>query len=61
MAAQLFVIPPFGRFVETDAVLERLRRAPGSGDGRRYIGYLLRTMGRVCESLDETERAYLSL
>ncbi len=58
LAAQLFVIPPFGRFVEADAVLERLRRAPGSADGRRYIGWFLRTMGRVRESLEETERAY---
>ncbi len=58
MAGQLFVIPPFGRFVEADAILERLRRAPGSGDGRRYIGWYLRTMGRVRESLEETERAY---
>ena len=58
MTAQLFVIPPFGRFVEADAVLERMRRAPGSGDGRRYIGWYLRTMGRIRESLEETERAY---
>ena len=58
LAAQVFVIPPFAHFVETDAALERLRRAPGSGDGRRYIGYLLRTMGRLRESLEETERAY---
>ena len=35
-----------------------MRRAPGSGDGRRYIGWYLRTMGRVRESLEETERAY---
>lgn len=58
VTAHLFVIPPFGRFSETDAALERLRQAPGSGDGRRYIGYMLRTMGRVREGLDETERAY---
>ena len=58
MTAQLFVIPPFGRFVEADAILERMRRAPGSGDGRRYVGWYLRTMGRVRESLEETERAY---
>jgi TolB-like protein len=56
--AQLFVIPPFGRFVEIDAVLERLRQAPGSGDGRQYIGWFLRTMGRLRESLEETEREY---
>ncbi len=58
MTAQLFVIPPFGRFLEANAVLERIQRAPGSGDGRRYIGWYLRTMGRVRESLEETERAY---
>ena len=59
LAGQLFVLPPFGRFVETDAALERLRRAPASGHGRQYIGWFLRTMGRVRESLEETERAYL--
>ena len=58
MTAQLFVIPPFGSFVEADAILDRIRRAPGSGDGRRYIGWYLRTMGRLRESLEETERTY---
>jgi len=58
MTAQLFTIPPFGRFVEGDAILERIRRAPGAGDGRRYIGWYLRTTGRIRESLAETERAY---
>jgi TolB-like protein len=58
LMGQLFVIPPFGRFIEADAILERIRREPGSGDGRRYIGWYLRTMGRIRESLEETERAY---
>jgi TolB-like protein/class 3 adenylate cyclase/tetratricopeptide (TPR) repeat protein len=58
LAAQVFVMAPFGRFVEADAALERLRRAPGSGDGRRYVGWFLRTMGRMRESLEETESAY---
>jgi TolB-like protein/class 3 adenylate cyclase/tetratricopeptide (TPR) repeat protein len=58
LSARLFVLPPFGRFVEGDALLERIRRAPGSGDGRRYIGWYLRTMGRVREALEETERVY---
>ena len=58
IAGQLFVLPPFGRFIETDAALERLRRAPAAGHGRQYIGWFLRTMGRVRESLEETERAY---
>jgi TolB-like protein/class 3 adenylate cyclase len=58
LTAQLFVIPPFGRFVEADAVFERIRSTPGSGDGRRYVGWYLRTIGRVRESLEESERAY---
>ena len=33
MAGQYFVIAPFGQFVESDAALDRLRRAPGTGDG----------------------------
>lgn len=58
LAAQLFILPPFGRFIEADEILERMRTAPGGGDGRRYIGWYLRTMGRIRESLEETERAY---
>ncbi len=58
LTGQLFVVPPFGRFVEIDALIERIRRAPASGDGRRYVGWTLRTMGRVRESLEETEREY---
>jgi TolB-like protein/class 3 adenylate cyclase len=58
MTAQLFVVPPFGRFIEGDAIVERIRKTPGSQDRRRYIGWYLRTVGRVRESLEETERAY---
>jgi TolB-like protein len=58
LAARCFVMPPFGRFIEGDAFLERLQRAPGAGDGRRYIGWLLRHTGRLRESLDATERSY---
>ncbi len=58
MVAQLFVVPPFGRFIEGDEVVERIRRAPDSGDRSRYLGWYVRTMGRVRESLDEMERAY---
>jgi TolB-like protein/class 3 adenylate cyclase len=58
MTGQLFVIPPFGSFVEGDEAVERMRRASSSGDARRYVGWYLRTMGRVRESLEETERAY---
>jgi TolB-like protein len=58
LAAQLFAVPPFGRFLDGEAALERLRRAPGSVHGRRYIGWYLRTTGRVRESLEETERSF---
>ena len=58
MTAQLFVIPPFGHFIEASAILDRVRRAPGTGDGSRYIGWYLRTMGHIRESLEETERVY---
>jgi hypothetical protein len=51
-------MPPFGRFVEADVFLHRLQQAPGSGDGRRYIGWFLRLTGRLRESLEETERTY---
>jgi TolB-like protein/class 3 adenylate cyclase/tetratricopeptide (TPR) repeat protein len=58
MAGQYFVLAPFGRFVETDAALERLRRAPGTGDARRYIGWALRHFGWMREALEATEQAY---
>lgn len=58
LTAKLFVIPPFGHFVEADAILEGIRQAPGSGDGRRYVGWYLRNMGLIRESLEDTERAY---
>jgi TolB-like protein/tetratricopeptide (TPR) repeat protein len=57
-AAQLFTVPAFGRFLEGEAALQRLRCAPGSAHARAYIGWFLRTTGRVRESLEETERAY---
>ena len=56
--ARLFVVPPFGRFAEGEQVLERLRRSPGADHARAYIGWYLRTTGRVRESLEEAEHAY---
>lgn len=58
LVARCFVVPPFGRFLEAEEFLERLRQAPGSGDGRRYISWLLRLTGRLAASLDEAERLY---
>jgi TolB-like protein len=58
LSSRCFVMPPFGRFIEGDVFLERLQRAPGAGDGRRYIGWFLRHTGRLRESLEATERSY---
>ena len=58
LVARCFVLPPFGHFVEGEAFLQRLRQAPGSGDGRRYISWLLRLTGRLAASLEEAERSY---
>ncbi|MBT2322211.1 hypothetical protein J7E62_07560 [Variovorax paradoxus] len=58
MAAQYFVIAPFGHFVEANAALDRLRRAPGTGDGQRYTGWALRHFGWMREALAATEQAY---
>jgi TolB-like protein len=58
LLAQLFLIPPFGRFVDGVAIVEGIRRAPGVGDGQIYVGWYSRNIGRVRESLEETERAY---
>jgi TolB-like protein/class 3 adenylate cyclase/tetratricopeptide (TPR) repeat protein len=58
LVGQVFVRPPFGDFVDAAAIGERLLRAPGSADGKMYIGYYLRTTGHIRQSLEETERAY---
>jgi TolB-like protein/class 3 adenylate cyclase len=56
--AQALALPAFGRFIEFDALIERIRASAGSSDTRRYLGWGLRAMGRVRESLVETERCY---
>lgn len=61
VAGRLMVLPAFGHQLEAEPMLQELRRLPGavgSGDGKRYIGWYLRTTGRVREALEETERAY---
>lgn len=60
LVAKLFVVAPFGRFVEAWEALERVRQAPAMGDGRKYIGWFLRHFGFVQESVPEDERAYLT-
>jgi TolB-like protein len=58
LAARCFVAAPYGNFVEADRRLDALRFAPGSGDGRRYIGWFMRHTGRIHEALAETELAF---
>jgi TolB-like protein len=58
MTGQLFVVPPFGRFMEGAGILERMRRSTGAGEGRKYIGWYLRTMGWIREALQEDEGTY---
>ncbi len=60
LVAKLFVIPPFGHFVEAETALTRIRQAPGVGDGKKYIGWSLRNFGHVRESLVQDELTYES-
>jgi adenylate cyclase len=58
LAARCFVVPPYGSFLEGARRLDALRFAPGSGDGRRYVGWFMRHTGRVRDALAETELAF---
>ena len=58
LTGQCMVQPPYGAFGELDAYLDRLRQAPGTGEGQRYIGWFLRLTGRVNEALEEAARVY---
>jgi TolB-like protein len=58
LVARLFVMPPFGRFVETEAALRTVQQA--GGEGGQFTGWFLRNLGHVRESLAEDERAYRS-
>ncbi len=60
LLAKLFVIAPFGHFIESWEALDMVRQAPVMGDGRKYIGWFLRHFGFVQESLVEDEEAYRS-
>jgi len=59
LLAQFFVLPPFGRFVEADAVMGRMGQAPGLCAGGIYVGWHFRTIGRLRDSVEATERAFL--
>jgi adenylate cyclase len=58
LIAQLFVIPPFGAFLDAAPILQRVRQTETAPDARRYVGWFLRTTGHLDDSLQESERAY---
>lgn len=60
LCAQLFVMAPFGHFIEADKALERIRQAPGAGDGKKYVGWFMRNFGHIRDSLTWDEGVYRS-
>lgn len=57
LLGQYFCVPPFGHFVESEPLAERIRATPGPS-GMIYAAWDLRNTGRVRQSLADTERAY---
>ena len=60
LTALYFILPPYGSFIASDAAINRVRRAPGHGDGHIYVGWHARTIGRARECAELTEEAYPS-
>jgi TolB-like protein len=58
LVARYFVVAPFGRFVEADAIIERIRLLSGSSDALMYVGWHSRAIGRVRDGAEETQRAH---
>jgi hypothetical protein len=57
LLAQLFLIPPFGRFVDGVAIVERLQRAPGGGAGQILFGWYSRNVGWIRETAEIEARS----
>ncbi len=57
LLAELLVAPPYGRFVEMDAVVERIRQVPSSSS-ELYVSRYLRSVGLVREGAEAAERMY---
>ena len=53
LAGLLFVNPPFGQFAAGEAVLDRLRANPACAEAI-YVGWFMRTTGRVRASVAPT-------
>ena len=58
LVARYFVVAPFGRFVEADSIIDRIRLLSGSSDALMYVGWHSRAIGRVRDGAEETQRAY---
>ena len=58
MVAQLFVIPPFGRFGDSASIIARIRRVTSASEAQAFVGWYVRNLGWVRASLEETERVY---
>ena len=58
LLGQFLVVAPFGRFVEAEALVDRIRRLPDSSDSLMYLGLHSRAVGRVRDGAAETERAH---
>lgn len=60
LTAKYFILPPYGSFLAADAAMERIRQAPGRGEGHIYVGWHARSIGRVREGAEITEEIYPS-
>jgi adenylate cyclase len=58
LIATAFIVPPFGRFAEHYAALERMWQLPDSVGARLWTGYFARPMGFIRQSLEDAERAF---
>jgi len=60
LTAHYFILPPYGSFIASDAAMERVRGAPGRGEGHAYVGWHARTVGRTRDCAEITEEIYAS-
>ncbi len=57
--AQYLLLPPWGKFIEAEAIIDRLTKdAKGAGYWLAYIALHLQSVGRMREALDVSRRAY---
>ncbi len=59
LLAQLFLIPPFGSFGDSVAIIDRIRRAPGLvGETHGYVAWYARNFGWLRASVEDSRLAY---